>query len=337
MKKELPISTQSDINGHLIYTYPYSILKAFPVYEEYLMEHYLLCFGFVSKSDDITFEYEDGIGYDNMFHDSGPFDILFYPYSVGLGIDLRKNIISAIDNGYYPVVFTDEYYLKSRPMYKKTHMRHEILITGYNRTSFHYYAFDDKFRLSFSSFPQANLRKAYRKGSELEVVESLSWVPGRSIIFMKPKDAQSQYHYSPERFRNSLKMYLDADFSPLLDAFFIPKEDCFCGVENTKLIKYALNNPDREILIRYPAVHAWCESKRNTQRKIAYYLENSRNISNGMLDDYEKQVVKPAEIVRMVVLKLRRNGRINSPDTIRLLESIADSEKKIIKNIINLR
>ena len=80
MRKDLPLSTQAELNGHLIYTYPYSILCSSPVYKDYIMEHYLHCFGFVNESNDITFEYEDGVGYNNMYRCSVPFDIVYYPY-----------------------------------------------------------------------------------------------------------------------------------------------------------------------------------------------------------------------------------------------------------------
>ena len=337
MIKELPLSTQSEINGHLIYTYPYSILSASPMYKDYIMEHYLQCFGFVNESNDITFEYEDGVGYNNMYRCSGPFDIYFYPYSVGLRLNIRKTVISAINDGYYPVIFTDEYYLESRPSYRKEHNLHEILITGYDCKSFHYYAFDEKFKLSFSSFPQKALEKAYIKGSRMVPNDAVNWITGRSIILMKPRTVRSEYEYSAERFRSSLMKYLSGAPDPEMRSFLIPSENFFCGVKNTDLIGFAIENSADGIGIRYPAVHAWSESKRNTMGKINYYLAKTGCTDSGIIADYEKNVVKPAELVRMVVLKLRRNGRIDPDDTIRLLNSITKSETEIVEKILDLK
>ena len=39
----------------------------------------------------------------------------------------------------------------------------------------------------------------------------------------------------------------------------------------------------------------------------------------------------------MVVLKLRRNGRIDPDDTIRLLNSITKSETEIVEKILDLK
>ena len=337
MRKDLPLSTQAEINGHLIYTYPYSILCSSPVYKDYIMEHYLHCFVFVNESNDITFEYEDGVGYNNMYRCSGPFDIVYYPYSAGLQMNIEKTIVSAMEDNYYPVIFTDEYYLKSRPSYKKEHNLHEIMITGYDDKTFTYYAFNEKFRLSFSSFPRKNLRKAYRKGSRMIPNDAVSWVPGRSIILLKPRCALSEYEYSVARFRKGLEKYISAEPDPELRSFYIPNEKCFCGIKNTDLIKFALENSDKEIGIRYPAVHAWSESKKNMLSKISYYLEQTGYMDGDILDNYEKNVVRPAELIRMVVLKLRRNGRIDSADAIEHLNSITKSESELIRKILNLK
>ena len=56
-----------------------------------------------------------------------------------------------------------------------------------------------------------------------------------------------------------------------------------------------------------------------------------------ILDNYDKNVVRPAELIRMVVLKLRRNGRIDSADAIEHLNSITKSESELIRKILNLK
>ena len=71
--------------------------------------------------------------------------------------------------------------------------------------------------------------------------------------------------------------------------------------------------------------------------KINYYLAKTGCTDSGIIADYEKNVVKPAELVRMVVLKLRRNGRIDPDDTIRLLNSITKSETEIVEKILDLK
>ncbi|MCI8388384.1 MAG: BtrH N-terminal domain-containing protein [Clostridiales bacterium] len=334
MGKILPFNERTDINGYLIYTYPYGILNTHSRYQEYLMEHYINCFGYINSVNDTAFKYDDGVGYSTMCHDTAPFDMPFYSYEAGLRLNVRKFIISAIDNDYYPIIFTDEYYLKTRPAYKKEHNLHEIMITGYDDDTFRYYAFNDKFKLSFAEFPQKQLNKAYRQGSRISTQVETSYK--RSIVLMKLKDIQNEYTFSSERFRAKLEAYSKGEFAPELNSFFISKDRCYIGVYNTKLLQYCLENPECSIGIRYPSVHTWCESKKNLLTKLKYYAANSGERIDDALTAYENEVVKQAELIRIIMLKYRRCSRIDAKNTIVLLDALCESEKQILARILKL-
>lgn len=336
MKKVLPFNEQTDINGYLIYTYPYGILNTDIRYKDYLMEHYINCFGYINRVNDVTFDYDDGVGYNAMCRDSAVFEMPFYSYQVGLQLDVRKLVITSIDHNYYPIVFTDEYYLKTRPSYKKAHNLHEIMIIGYDEKSFRYYAFDEKFKLSFSEFPQRQLNHAYKKGSRIGMLTPESWINHRSIVLMKLKNIQDSYIFSEERFRAKLEAYLNGEFAPELRSFFVSKDKCYIGVYNTKLLQYSLEHPEYSIGIRYPSVHTWCESKKNLYTKLKYYLEHRNSTSEDILTAYENRVVKQAELVRIIMLKYRRCGRIDAENTIGILKALFENERQILSRVLNI-
>jgi len=329
--KKLPLNLQTDINGYLIYTFPYSILNTFAEYKDYLIENYLQCFGFINDSNCITFEYADGVGYNNMFYDSGPLDITFNSYKVGLQLDIKQYIISAIDNNNYVVIFIDEYYLKSRPAYQKFHCLHEIMIWGYDAKKFYYSAFDRK--LLISAFPQNQIDDAYRFGYDMNIPAATNWINGKSIILIKPKLIQNPYTFSVKRFIENLKMYLTGDFSASYNSFVISTEKCYIGLYNTNLIRYCVDNPSETIYTLYPAIHAWYESKRNLLGKIRYCYEKINYENNKLILDYESNVKTQSDAIRLSFLKYTESGKLNRDTISLLLNNLFISESNIVNAI----
>gem|GEM_PF-4751833 len=329
--KNLLLNPQTEINGYLIYTIPYSILSTFADYKDYLIENYLQCFGFINDSNCITFEYEDGIGYNNMFYNSGPLDITFHSYTIGLQMNIKQYIISAIDNNNYVVIFIDEYYVESRPAYQNFHRLHEIMIWGYDDKNFNYLAFDRK--LFFSSFPQYQIYDAYKFGYDINIPAATNWISEKSIILIKPKLIQIPYTFSIQRFIKNLEIYLKGEFSASYSSFIISKEKCYIGVYNTNLIKYCIDNPSENVCIIYPAIHAWYESKRNLLDKIKYCYEKVNYKSNKLILDYEIEVKIRSEKIRLSFLKYQESGNLNRDTISLLLNDVFSSEYNLINNI----
>jgi hypothetical protein len=328
--KKLPLNAQSNINGYLFYAYPYSILNTFPEYDDYLMEHYLQCFGYIAEGiNNMAFGYADGVSYNDMFYDSGPLDIFVHSYTVGLQLDIKEYIVSSIDNDNYVVIFVDEYYIESRPSYQKDHRLHDILIFGYDDDKFDCLTFNQGFL--FSSFTQNQIYDAYKFGASMDITMLSEWINDKSIILIKKKPIKEQYSFSTKRFIENLKLYADGKFNASYNSFVIPEEKCHVGVYDTNIIKYCLGNPD--IYILYPAIHAWCESKKNLLVKLKYCYGKMKCKNNELILDYEKKVERQAEKIRLSFIKHQISGKLNKDNIIFILENIFYWEFNIINNM----
>jgi len=341
ISKKLPLHIQNDINGYLFYAFPYSIMSAFPAYKNYLMENYVQCFGFMNDANHITFDYADGIGYNDMFHQCGPLDITFDSYTSGIQLDIEAYIISAIENNYYITIFIDQYYIEGRQAYQDHHLLHEILIFGYDDEKFYYLAFNENEKFAFSSFCRKQLDAAYKAGYNINTLASTDWIRERSIILIKPKTLRNSYHFSGERFVLKLKSYLNGEFSDFYNSFVISKERCQIGVYNTNILKQCISDTQYDINdISYPLIHAWYESKRNLLNKIQYYyleMNYNNSTSDKLLIEYEKKVERQSNALRLLFLKYRRSKtmhKINRNWFIQLLNDIFNSEIEIIEKII---
>jgi len=333
--KNLPLTSQTEISGYQFYIFPYTILYTFPEYKDYLTEHYMQCFGYiVDDLNHMTFGYSDGVSYNDMSYSPGPLDITYNSYTVGLQLDVKKYIISSIDNNNYVVIFVDEYYMENRPAYQKYHRLHDILIFGYDDEKFNCFTFDR--RPSFSSFSQNQIDDAYKSGHSefLKLSEDLSqWIEEKSIISVKLRNVRQQYNFSSERFVKKLKLYVDGKFDDSYSSFVMPEEKCYIGVYNTKLIKYHIDNPSENVYILYPAIHAWYESKRNLLNKIKYCREKNNFTNNELISDYESKVERQCEKIRLSFLKYQRSGTLNNEAVSILLNSIFTHEFNIINCI----
>ena len=336
--KNLPLNPQTEINGYLFYTLPYSILYTFPEYRDYLMEHYLQCFGYIDERNYMIYGYADGIGYHgDMFCDTGPLDIVFHSYALGLQLDIKKYIISAIDNNNYVIIFADEYYLETRPAYEKEHRLHEIIIFGYDDERFNYFVFDRK--PFFASFPQSQIDDAYRFGYDMymntPIEARVNWVNDKSIVLMKAKPVQSPYIFSVNRFIENLQSYLKGEFSASYNSFVFPQKRAYIGVYNTNLVRYCAEKmyPVDAVYILYPSIHAWYESKANLLTKIKYCYEKSNIENSGLISAYEREVKKQSDVVRMLFFKYGQNGKLNRDAAASLLDNIFASESNIVGSI----
>ena len=340
--KILPLHPQTEINGYLFYTIPYNILYTYPEYTDYLMEHYMQCFGYVDERNCMIFGYADGVGYHgDMFYDMGPLEINFHSYAVGLQLDIEKYIISSIDNNYYVTIFVDEYYIENRPAYKKNHHIHEILIHGYDNEKFYYFTFDR--RVLLSTFQRSQTADAYKFGYSIYINmsewEKVNWVYEKSIILLKPKQIQNQYTFSEIRFIENLKSYLNGEFGASYNSFAMPKEKCYIGVYNTNLIIDCIENlsPSGNVYIIYPSIHAWYESKKNLLNKIKYFYEKANYKNDIFISEYERSVVKQADAIRLSFIKYQQSGKLNKDAVKLLLNDIFISEKNILDNILLVR
>ena len=331
--KNLPLNLQADINGFLFHAIPYSILNTFSKYKDYLMEHYMQCFGYIDNTNCLIYDYIDGMAYHSDIAE--PLDIVLHSYKAGLQLDIKEYILSSICNDCYAVIFVDEYYIENRPAYQQQHRLHEILIYGYDDDKFNYMAFGR--RLYYASFSQNQIEDAYKSGYslyiEMPINEKVDWIDGKSVILIKRKQIHDQYIFSGRRFVQNLRTYLHGEANASYNSFMISEKKRYNGVYNTNLIKYCVDNPSENIFTIYPAIHTWYESKRNLLTKIRHCYERVNCKHNKLISDYKNSVEIQSEKIRLAFLKYQESGKLNRDMISVILNNIFDSETNIINEI----
>ena len=333
MEKYMSLKHQTDINGYLFYAYPYTIVNTYPEFKQYLFDNYIQSFGYVDDSGALTFDYEDGISYNHLYYHSGPLEFHCIPYNIGIQMDIVHFLKQELNQNNYIIIFLDEYYLKGRSSYKKTHFVHEIMITGYRNNVFTYYAFNENFKLSFAECTQNHLAKAYKQGKKVVLRKAINWISQKSIMSINVKPSIRDYEYSKVTLARKLSAYYIGVFQKEYEAFIMDSSRCFIGVHNTQAIISCMTNDESRPIITYPAVHSWYESKRNLLTKMRVVLSDIAAL-NDLFSRYETDIVKKADIIRMNFLKQRRNGKINADNTLTLLNELYSREKDIIGQIL---
>lgn len=300
MKKTLPISMQSDLNGYLLYAYPYCVLDAYKSGKEWLQSHYFKSFSFINEDQDINLEFLDGITYGKFYR---PNDIIKFDFQSETS-NIFSYITSSIDEGRYIIIFVDEYHRPGSGSFNRHHFLHELMIYGYEGDELIYLAFNRDMQFMASRIDRSAFEKAYHSGLEIPSTDTADWVYKRRITDMtylesapaQPVEAIVQ---------KSFKEYKNPEITNIKAAY---KADCdyviYSGIENTKLFLQTYDQYGDDALghIPYAGMHILYESKK---------LLLDRIIKFNLIDNPERyrKVVDSFNSARMLYLKGNILGR----------------------------
>lgn len=182
MKRRLPLSFQKNLNGYLLYAFPYCILDACESGRIWLMDHYFQPCSYINENDDINIEILDGISY-GKFHK--PFGILQTKFYQDTD-DILYHIKNSIDHMEYVVVFIDESE-RANTYYRYLH---EIMIFAYEDDIFTYVAFDQANVFTEMKISAFDLVRAFVAGKCAPSTLAADWARDRRIINFTMQDTQ---------------------------------------------------------------------------------------------------------------------------------------------------
>jgi len=99
-----------------------------------------------------------------------------------------ENIANRLLDGFYAVVFADEYYLPHRKAYCRNHFVHEFLLYGIDDGCVNTLALCENGLLGFPSFSQVDLINAIQQGRNyFSLRGDCPWIKEQYLIYLKPR------------------------------------------------------------------------------------------------------------------------------------------------------
>lgn len=325
---ELPISIEHEIHGLDIYSLPYCILSQYKVFENWSLSHYLIGFSYINLAGNATFEYSDGITYNNLSFPHTPINIAKLSYASLAGLDISCFVKNLLNDGKYVIIFIDDYFNENSYCYMKRHVTHEMLYYGCEDDFFRCIGFDSenvftKMRIRASSVVDGF--KAGEQGDKRKV----TWIDEAALTILTPIFPKNSILYNSEAVRQSLVNYFESRIASDYSTQYLDHEKkYYVGISNTKIF---VETPPSKW--NYPGLHAWYESKIVLYNRIARLLHDIDKYDDGILSVYKSSVIKTANIARMFFLKVGFSAA--QYDRQDLFESIWKAECTFFEQLTN--
>lgn len=261
--------------------------------------------------------------------------------------DLNDILCYKLCQGYFGVVYLDEYFLPGKRSYQKHHFVHPTLFYGFDslRHRFMCIGYDSqyilvKYELDFDTVREAFISGAahYKKGAvyaEKEVVQLyLPNKQGTPYIFDNRTFFSELTDYVFSRSNNE-KLYLFQHCNTL-EYRGIHQQNVGLSVTDEVLLKLQEKMLGVDS-IDYVAVHILAEHKRGIYNRLKYIYSQSGipDKLGGEIDKYEK-LVHQLEVARMLFLRETLTDKGSQLHKIvHILESTRKTEEEVLIKIIN--
>lgn len=337
---ELPVSTENALMNGLQYAYPYAILSAYEEAKPWIAENYIyisLLKPKVTNSIANFMGYIDGYTYTN---DARPNEILV-SNSIDTFMLSSRNLMDIIahylDDGYYIVLFVDEYYLPSCNMYKRQHMLHEQLLYGYDKSKKTILALGLDHSALFSRICHnySDIVIAFDKGLTCTKHGNPEWAGRNRLICLKPAERLLQYTYSADVFVNKISHYITGDLTEreLYAADWVYPGHLYVGMS---YFEYLLTDLIVDSDYYFRNIHHLYEHKRMMVQSISYFEKGNGNFNTKNSVLYKEKVLNPIYALRNRLLKyLVSNKTVSMTDYTDEIKRIMEIEASLLTKICN--
>lgn len=267
--------------------------------------------------------------------------------------DINKHIISIIDEEYYLYALIDEFYIPNSRSYKKRHMLHDILLTGYNiyENYFYNWGFNcngtfQKRKVSFSEFYDA------LKGQYIPDKYNL-------IILFKKVKAEKEFALDLEIVKTMLIDYLmSKTYSNIDEMDYALKTNIFHGskaynnflstcfdyrqklrnnyIYGLRVYDYLSAYLENNIVTDIRPFHVLWEHKACMYMRVEYMIKNGFVLHSNQLLERFKKIEQLSFLVRNLILKyfICKDNNILLK-VARLLNEIKVDEENTISGFLN--
>lgn len=305
MKKVLDLNVQNKVTTYLNYSLPLCVLLQNDNKKEYLMEHFSNIYLMKDDEDYIWLDYHE----DSSLLE----DVLELKNEKRKSLRSFENIeellLKKINEGYYLMVFTDEFYASNSGKYGKEHCFFQLFIYGYSTEEDLFYglSFDEQNNFGKVQLSLRDIMKGinYCLFYDEKVPE---WINNYFLVYLKESDFSKPFHCDPNRVIEKVKDYFfsrpgDSELRP--DVVAERGSKAIYGLAaQEEVINSLKKSLDGNFYIDYRCFHLLCEHKKNMYEKISYIID-SENLENEFEDvksEYQK-ITNSYNKIRMIYLK----------------------------------
>ncbi len=331
-QKMLPIGNPP-VRGYLCNAYPLSIVSVNDGYLGWFYSNYiqLICTGDFPKRKFFSF-YHPYFKRNDYFLacpliDYQKIHVEFLANYRGGFIQL---LMDSIDQGSYPIVYVNEYYVSHKEAYRKFHLPHEMMIFGYDKTRslFHVVGYDGHRRFGKYEISYAELLESF--------VQCYKDKDYRSYIHLLKYNPSAEYFFDIKLVIHSIKEYLNSTNSSLpFRALGTPCAYIY-GIEFydhfINYLKVDLKRENEAMDVRL--LYTLWEHKAVMSGRIAYLLSHHYLENAQLLDDF-KEIERKCAINKSLATKLlfKRNHRILD-DMVETLIKVKHDEPLILNDLL---
>ncbi|AIQ49403.1 hypothetical protein R70723_28615 [Paenibacillus sp. FSL R7-0273] len=339
---KLPINPQPPIIVYQYRAFPLSITSNYPETLTWFYSNFihLKCnLNFIKNKDDFDIDFIAGDIYGGI-----PWlDYLESDLALKINTeeqhDLRMEIISKINEGYYFYSFVDEYYIPHRQAYKKFHNTHDLLITGYDllNNRFHIIGFNERMQyaesdVSFEDFMKALKFSEAGYSSYLKMKENVDYSFDKAKVIDKLED----YLFS-NNCAGKLSAY---DFDDRTEHMKnlnhnLSSQNWGYGVDvYTQLNLFFDALIANEIRFDIRPLHCLWEHKKCMFDRIHFFFQRHMIHDSEIVNSYQK-VVAQADVIRSLTMKYMLTNEISILNRIKsIIDELRINEINILNDVV---
>lgn len=328
VKKILPVA-DPPIKSYLHHAYGLSILATRSDYLPWFHSNY------IQWHFDKNFMNDRYSDYFNFFY--YPYVEVNMPHMEKLKLDrtiMSENelnvdfFIRLIDEGYYVCTYVDEYYVPNRVAYQNYHLKHEILVYGYDRTEqvFHVLGFDRERAFRPTTVSIDDFMEAFEYGYGGD--DDFFW---RKYIIPARLFDHAEYAFNLKLVTNLLEDYLESRESNIRIAMYIqPPRDSVFGLKCYEYLDRLLELIEKgEFFIDYRVPSLLWEHKHCMNMRLQY-MHSIGLIDKDICDRYA-QVEADALTARNTMLRAFVTNQLSIiPRVRKLVKSVHEKETAVL-------
>ena len=222
------------------------------------------------------------------------FDFYAVSYDMIHNYDIVAQLIKMLDKDFYAIVYLDNKYIADDPSCAEGFI-HSLLIYGYDDEKEEFYALKmvngkfDSYSCSFEGVAQG-----YQHFFDYPYVMEHD----TPLLFFKPKEFQSEYPFSAQRFLQELKNYINGENSSK-NTFYFQQTDLIYK----DVLTYGIQHLDTYI--------SYCEQQKDSMSRMHFYFlyehrENLLHKFSRFLDYEDPLMISYGEIVSLTKILLNK-------------------------------
>lgn len=347
--RELKIKVQKDLRTYLTYALPLCAILCDDRLYHWFYQHFVQLYTLTDENGNLWVDYlEDR----DFYKDVAEYRI--YDYSSLSHLEsIMEFVVDKINEGYYVIIFIDEYYLPGKSNYQINHYVHQLMIYAYDNQNqkLKTIAFDRNQEFISTEYEYAQFIQAYEEGKKYYESSGI-WVRNETVEIIRPREITNIYPFNLELFLKELKTYLlgQGEYSKIrpnnLETNGTKASFNFCV--HDELIIHLNNLIDGKDTMDYRYVHLLFEHKLIMYDRLKYIFSNFKTKDElvSLLEEYSR-IVKETQIARDFFIKqviMRLSGIVVSESHItnillkvkRIICTVKEKEQKVLSDIYHL-